>query len=37
MNTLISFSPLAEKLSFDAENMWIELKDGQTLSELYLD
>ena len=32
MNTLTFNNPLAEKLSFDAENMWIELKDGRTLS-----
>lgn len=30
MNTLI-FKPLAEKLSFDLDNMWIELTDGRKL------
>lgn len=30
MNTL-TFNPLAEKLSFDADNMWVELRDGRKL------
>ncbi len=30
MNTLI-FKPLARKLSFDADNMWVELMDGRQL------
>lgn len=30
MNTL-SFKPLAEKLSFDPDNMWVELRDGRQL------
>ena len=31
MNTS-TFNPLAEKLSFDADNMWVELRDGRKLS-----
>ena len=31
MNTL-TFKPLAEKLSFDADNMWVEMRDGRRLS-----
>ena len=30
MNTL-TFNPLAAKLSFDTDNMWIELRDGRKL------
>ena len=30
MNTL-TFNPLAEKLSFDKDNMWVELRDGRKL------
>jgi len=30
MNTL-TFKPLAEKLSFDPDNMWIKLSDGRQL------
>lgn len=31
MNTL-TFNPLASKLSFDEDNMWVELRDGRKLS-----
>ena len=31
MNTL-TFNPLASKLSFDDDNMWMELRDGRKLS-----
>lgn len=31
MNNM-AFNPLAEKLSFDADNMWVELRDGRKLS-----
>jgi len=31
MNTL-TFKPLAEKLSFDADNMWVKMRDGRQLS-----
>lgn len=31
MNTL-TFNPLAVRLSFDADNMWVELRDGRKLS-----
>ncbi len=30
MNTL-TFNPLAAKLSFDTDNMWVELRDGRQL------
>ena len=30
MNTL-TFNPLAARLSFDTDNMWVELKDGRQL------
>ncbi|RLC02336.1 MAG: DUF2442 domain-containing protein [Deltaproteobacteria bacterium] len=30
MNTL-TFKPLAEKLSFDADNLWVEMRDGRHL------
>ncbi len=30
MNTL-TFRPLAKKLSFDSDNMWVELTDGRQL------
>ena len=31
MNTL-TFNPLASKLSFDDDNIWVELRDGRKLS-----
>ncbi|RLC21651.1 MAG: hypothetical protein DRI57_01830 [Deltaproteobacteria bacterium] len=30
MNTL-TFRPLAKKLSFDSDNMWVDLTDGQQI------
>ena len=28
---ILTFRPLAEKLSFDADNMWVEMTDGRQL------